>query len=138
MEDLSLHILDIADNSLRAGAENVIIRLIEHEAEGLLVLEIEDDGPGMDEENLKQAASPFFSTKDGKKYGIGLSLLAQAAEAVEGEMQIETEPGCGVKIRASFHSDHPDMKPVGDIEKTLKVLRFSHPEVNFIFEFVEG
>ena len=138
MEDLSLHILDIIDNSLRAGAENVIIRMTTHQADDLLILEIEDDGPGMDEETLQRAANPFFSTKEGKKYGIGLSLLAQAAEGVGGEMQIQTEPDCGVKITASFHGDHPDMKPIGDIEKTLKVLRFSHPEVNFVFEFTEA
>jgi signal transduction histidine kinase len=136
MEDLSLHILDLVDNSLRAGAENVLIRLTKKQAERMLVLEIHDDGPGMDEDALQQAVSPFFTTKNDKKYGIGLSLLAQAAKATEGQMQIETAPNFGFKITATFYSEHPDMKPVGDIEKTLTVLRFSHPEVNFVFECI--
>lgn len=136
MEDLSLHILDIVDNSLRAGAKNISVRLTEKKTTHLLILEIEDDGPGMNEETLKQAANPFFSTKEGKKYGIGLSLLKQAAEAAAGRMKIETGAAGGVKITAWFHDDHPDMKPLGDIEKTLKVLRFSHPEVNFTLTFV--
>ena len=133
MEDLSLHILDIADNSLRAGAENIDIRLVENHTEHTLVLEIEDDGRGMDEETLRNATSPFFSTKDRKKFGIGLSLLSQAAEDTGGKMTIEAGKERGIKITATFQTDHADMKPLGDIRKTMRLLSFTHPEVNFSF-----
>ena len=134
MEDLSLHILDIVDNSLRAAAANVIVRLIENATDRTLTLEIEDDGVGMDDDELRHAMNPFFTTKDGKKFGIGLSLLAQAAEDVGGSMQIEPGPDFGIKITAIFHTDHPDMNPLGDIHKTLRVLQATHQEVQLSFE----
>ena len=136
MEDLSLHILDIVDNSLRAGAENIAIRLVENRDEHILILEIEDDGPGMDDETLRKAMNPFFTTKNGKKFGIGLSLLSQAAEAVEGTMSLEKRKERGIKITATFHIDHVDMKPLGDIDKMVRILKLTHPEVNFSFETI--
>jgi signal transduction histidine kinase len=134
MEDLSLHIMDIVDNSLRAGAENIDIRLVENTESHTLTLEIEDDGPGMDEETLKNAMNPFFTTKDGKKFGIGLSLLSQASEDAGGTMKIERGKERGIKITATFRTDNIDMKPTGNIDKTLRVLRAAHPNVNFFFE----
>jgi signal transduction histidine kinase len=136
MEDLSLHILDIVDNSLRAGAENVAIRLREDLEAHTLILEIEDDGPGMDDETLQHAMSPFFTTKGGKKFGIGLSLLCQSAEDTGGTMRLERAQERGIKLTAIFHTNHADMKPLGNIAKTVRLLRFTHPEVNFSFEHV--
>jgi len=136
MEDLSLHIMDIAENSLRAGAENVDIRLVEDAENHTLTLEIVDDGPGMNEETLKNAMNPFFTTKDGKKFGLGLSLLSQASEDVGGEMKVEKGEERGLKITAIFHTDNIDMKPTGNIKGTLRVLRAAHPEVNFSFEHI--
>jgi signal transduction histidine kinase len=137
MEDLSLHIMDIAENSLRVGAENVDIRLLEDPTNHTLTLEIVDDGPGMDEETLKNAMNPFFTTKDGKKFGLGLSLLAQASEDAGGTMKIERGKERGIKITATFYTDNIDMKPIGNIDKTLRVLRAAHPNVNFSFEHIE-
>ncbi len=136
MQDLSLHILDIVDNSLRAAAENISVRIIEERATRTLTLEIEDDGVGMDDEELRHAMDPFFTTKNGKKIGIGLSLLCQAAEEVGGSMHIEPGAEFGIKLTAFFHSDHPDMKPLGDIEKTIRVLRATHPDVSISFEHI--
>lgn len=136
MEDLSLHILDIVDNSLRAGAENIAVRLVDNTVEHTLILEIEDDGIGMDAEMLNNAANPFFTTKNSKKFGIGLSLLSQASEDAGGKMRIERGKERGVKITATFHADHVDMKPIGDINKTMRVLRATHPEVNLSFEHI--
>jgi signal transduction histidine kinase len=136
MEDLSLHILDIAENSLRAGAQNVVIRLVEEQNNNTIILEIEDDGTGMDEDILQNAMSPFFTTKNGKKFGLGLSLLSQASEEAGGNMRVEKRAIQGTKIIATFNKDNIDMKPVGNIEKTMRVLRVSHPEVKFSFEHV--
>ncbi len=134
MEDLSLHILDIAENSLRAGAKKVKIRLIENKNDDLLKLEIEDDGSGMDNCVLKQARDPFFSTKNGKKFGLGLALLSQAAEETGGDMEIRTKENNGTRIIAQFHQSNIDMIPIGDIAATIKVLTTAYPEVKFSFK----
>ncbi|MEW5693727.1 MAG: sensor histidine kinase [Candidatus Hydrogenedentota bacterium] len=144
MEDLSLHIMDIVENSLRAGASRIDIRMIENKKDDFLTLEIEDNGKGMDKESLENAANPFYTTKQGKKFGLGLSMLSQACREAEGEMKIESCTGegteaqrhRGTKVIATFKMDHIDMKPIGDIEKTLKVLRATHPEVNLSFDYV--
>jgi signal transduction histidine kinase len=136
MEDLSLHILDIVENSLRAGAENVDITLTEDKNNHLLQLEIKDDGVGMDEDKMKHAMDPFYSTKTGKKFGLGLALLRQACEEAGGNMEITSRKNGGVKILACFDMQNIDIKPVGRIDKTLRVLRATHPDVNFSYKFV--
>lgn len=133
MEDLSLHIMDIAENSLRAGARHVGIRLIEDRNNGLLTLEISDDGKGMDDAEKREAADPFFTTKEGKRFGLGLSLLAQSAEEAGGSMTVESKAGKGTTVTAKFVLGHVDRKPLGDIEKTVRCLTSAHPDV--IFEF---
>lgn len=134
MEDLSLHILDIVENSIRADAHNVEIQLSENEESNMLILKIVDDGKGMNNQTLKNAANPFFTTKEGKKFGLGLSLLAQASEEAGGDIKVEKRGDRGTRITVSFIRDHIDLKPLGDIEKTLRVLRATHPDVNFSFE----
>ena len=84
MEDVSLHILDIVENALKAGAKHVVIRLAQRKQADRLVLEVIDDGEGMDEETKKRSVGPFFTTKQGKRVGLGLPLLAQAAEEAGG------------------------------------------------------
>ncbi len=137
MQDLALHTLDVAENSLRAGATHIGIRLQVDEARDRLILGIEDDGWGMDGEILKKAASPFFTGKSAKRFGLGLSLLAQAAEDTGGCLSIDSAPGRGTRVRAEFHPSHIDMKPLGDFSTTLKVLRETHPEIEFSFEYEE-
>lgn len=132
MEDISLHILDIAENSLNAGAKNIQIRLKENNDE--IILKIEDDGKGMTQEQLEKASDPFFTTKNGKKIGLGLSFLAQAAEETGGSLKIERGAENGICITARFYKNNIDMKPIGDIEKTMRVLTATHPKVNFSFD----
>jgi len=134
MEDLSLHIMDLVENSLRAGAENIDVRLVENTNHNTLILEIADDGKGMDEETLKNATNPFYTTKDGKRFGLGLSLLAQASEDAGGSMRVESNKARGIKVTATFRKNNVDIKPMGNVDKTLRVLRALHPEVNVSFE----
>jgi signal transduction histidine kinase len=133
MEDLSLHIMDIIENSVRAGARHIAVRLV-NRTDRTLVLEVEDDGRGMDEETLKNAANPFYTTKKGKRYGLGLSLLSQACEDAGGSLGIEKGNPRGTKVIASFKKDNVDIKPTGNIDKTLRVFRALHPEVQISFE----
>ena len=135
MEDLSLHILDVVENSIRAGAGRVEVRLEDKKEEGILLLFIIDDGSGMDKETLENVSSPFYSSKEGKDFGLGVSLLKQAALETEGEFEINSSIGVGTEIRAAFKNDHPDMKQLGDIMLTIKMLRLSHPEIDFHYEF---
>jgi hypothetical protein len=134
MEDLSLHILDIAENSIMASAGRIDIRIDEDHAKDLLTLEISDDGRGMDEQTLKNALDPFFTTRKTRRVGLGLSLLAQAARESGGAMDISSRPGKGTNIKATFRLSHPDCKPMGDIAETVRTLVVAHPEIHFVFE----
>jgi signal transduction histidine kinase len=135
MEDISLHILDVVENSIRAGAEHIGIKLDNERQEGNLLLYISDDGKGMDERTLENVTSPFYSTKEGKNFGLGISLLKQAVLDTQGKFEINSGLGIGTEIKAVFKIGHPDMKPLGDIMLTVKMLRLSHPEIEFIYEF---
>ena len=137
MEDISLHILDIVENALRAGAKNVFIRLAQGKRDDRLLLEVTDDGEGMNDEARKRSVHPFYTTKPGKRVGLGLSLLAQAAEEAGGKLQVQSAPGKGTKVSATFGLSHIDRKPLGNVEETLQCLRATHPEVCFCFESVE-
>jgi signal transduction histidine kinase len=136
MEDLSLHILDIVENSLRANARNVAVTLTRSEKDDTLILEVTDDGEGMNEETLRQSIDPFFTTKGGKKVGFGLAFLAQAAEEADGKLQVESAKGRGTKVIATFKLSHIDRKPLGNIEETVRCLRQTHPDVHFRFEYL--
>lgn len=135
MEDLSLHILDIAENSINAGASKIIIRITEDIESNLFLLEITDNGQGMNEEVLRQARDPFFTTKTTRRVGLGIPLLAQAARESNGDITIKTERGKGSSITASFQYDHIDRKPLGSIEKTMIVMISAHPDIDFFLEY---
>ena len=134
MKDLSLHVLDVVENSIRAEAKLVEICLEQDTEKDLLTLRIEDDGKGMESQTERQAADPFFTTKSGRRFGMGLALLAQAAREAEGEFEISSSPGHGTKIRATFRHSHPDRKPLGDLAATLEVLVAGNPGVDFVYE----
>ena len=138
MQDLSLHILDIAENGIRAGGSKIVIDILEDESQDKFVICIEDDGKGMDEETQKKALNPFFSTKDGKKYGLGLPLLAQAAQQTAGELKVDSKEGKGTKVTAVFQLSHPDMKPLGDILETMMVLVAVNPSTQFVLDYKKG
>jgi len=137
MEDVSLHILDIVENALRAGAKHIVIRLAQRKQADRLVLEVIDDGKGMDEETKRRSLDPFFTTKQGKRVGLGLPFLAQAAEEAGGSLEIESAPGQGTRVIATFGLSHIDRRPLGDIKQTLYCLEATHPEVCFRFETIE-
>jgi signal transduction histidine kinase len=137
MEDVSLHVLDIVENALRAGAKNVLVRLAQEKDANRLVLEVTDDGAGMDEETRRKSLDPFFTTQRGKRVGLGLPFLAQAAEEAGGKLEIRSAPGKGTTVRATFELSHMDRKPLGNLEETMRCLRATHPEVCFRLERVE-
>ena len=137
MKDLSLYLLDLAQNSLRAGATLIKFHLKELVAEGRLVIEIEDNGKGMTSVEVQQVVDPFFTTQTTRKVGLGLSLFAAAAQRCDGELSITSQPGKGTKLTASFLLHHWDRPPLGDIAGTLIVLIAGNPKVDFIFCYLK-
>ena len=138
MRDLSLHILDVAENSIRAGAKRIEISIAEDIASDLLSLEIRDDGAGMDEETRRSAARPFFTGKANRRIGLGLALLEQATREAGGRFRIVSKPGEGTRITATFRFSHPDRKPIGDIAATLETMVAGNPGVEFRYERRRG
>jgi anti-sigma regulatory factor (Ser/Thr protein kinase) len=133
MEDLALHILDIAQNSIEAGADVIEIDVTEDLRENRLVIEIRDNGRGMDPETLAKATDPFFTTRNTRRVGLGLPLLAAAARAAGGSLTVESSPGKGTVIRAIFQHAHVDRAPMGDIETTLMALIPAQPDRSIRF-----
>ena len=136
MQDISLHILDIAENSIAAAASRIEITIIEDWERDLLYVEIRDNGTGMDEETLQRALNPFYTSKPGKRVGLGIPLLAQAAREGGGSFDIESELDGGTKLIATFVLSHPDRKPLGDVDGTVQMLQLTHPEIKLEYEFV--
>ncbi len=134
MEDLSLHILDVAENSITAGAGRIEIKIYEDTGANLLTVEISDNGKGMDKELLKNACDPFYTTRTTRRVGLGIPLLAQAARESNGDISVKSKIGEGTSIKASFQYDHIDRKPLGDIGQTIIILIMSNPDIDFLFE----
>jgi len=120
--DLSLHILDIGENSIAAGATKVKIRINEDIKANKLVLEIEDNGKGMDEETRQKVLDPFYTTKKDGQVGLGIPMLAHSAREAAGNLSIKSQIGKGTVITAQFVYDHIDRKPLGDIADTVIAL----------------
>jgi len=133
VEEISLHILDIAENSLRAGAKKVEILVARDRAQDLLKIEVRDDGDGMDAETLSQVRNPFFSTKQ-KKTGLGIPLLAQAAEQAGGGLTVDSEPGNGTRVTVTFQWSHIDRPKMGALAETLLTIIAGHPDLSMVYE----
>ncbi len=134
MQDLSLHILDIVENSLTAGARRIEIRIDEDLKADRFSLEIKDNGRGMDDQMMKQALDPFFTTKTTRRVGLGLPLLAEACRASEGELILQSCPGQGTTVKAVFRHSHIDRKPLGKVGDTLLAIMIGHPEVELLYD----
>ncbi len=136
MEDLSLHILDIVENAIRAQAQHVRISVREDLKQDVLSIEIEDDGAGMTEDFKRKALDPFTTTKKTSRIGLGLPLFEQAAKMCDGEFSISSETGAGTKVHATFCYSHIDRKPMGNMSQTLLTLIAGNPAVDFSYTHV--
>lgn len=133
MEDLALHILDVARNGAEAGATLVEIELVEDPAADLLSIEVKDNGSGMDAKGAALALDPFYTSRTTRRVGLGLPLLAQAARASGGGLEVDSAPGRGTRVRARFRLGHVDRAPIGDLETTLLVLLAGAPGIDLVF-----
>lgn len=134
MKELSLNILDIAMNSVKAGAKKVSIIL--EETEEKLTLSISDDGCGMSEEQVKGVTDPFFTTRTTRNVGLGIPLLKLAAEQTGGRMSVESSnrpEDHGTVTKAEFYKNHIDFTPLGDVVSSITTLIQGAPEINWVF-----
>jgi anti-sigma regulatory factor (Ser/Thr protein kinase) len=130
MKELSLNILDVAKNSVTAGATQVDITLDEDEA-GALTIAIADNGKGMSPEFLAQVTDPFTTTRSTRKVGMGLPLFRMAAEQTGGTLDIQSQLGVGTTVTARFDRRHLDCPPLGDLAGTIALLIQGSPDVAF-------
>ena len=137
MKELSLNILDIVENSVKAGALLTEISIIEDEV--TLTLSVKDNGCGMSDDTVRSVIDPFYTTRTTRKVGLGIPLLKMAAEQTGGGIEItsKTKDGDslahGTVIKASFYKNHLDFTPLGDVISTIQTLIQGHPDVDFLF-----
>lgn len=138
MKELSLNILDIAENSVKAKAS--LTQIVITEDDEKLILCIIDDGCGMDQEVLLNVTNPFYTTRTTRSVGLGLPFLKLAAEQTGGSMEIEssTKEDHGTRVCATFFKNHIDFTPLGDVTSSIVTLIQGHPETDFRFSHSIG
>lgn len=133
MQELSMNILDVAENSVRAGASLVEITVDEKPSADLLMVTISDNGCGMSPEQVKNVTNPFFTTRSTRKVGLGVPFFKMAAELTGGSFVIESEVGKGTVVKASFVRSSIDLMPLGNINETISSLIYCNPQIDFVY-----
>ena len=135
MKELSLHLLDVAQNSVTAGARHIDLTLTENEQRDYRLV-IADDGCGMTPEFLAQVTDPFSTTRTTRKVGLGLPLLRMMAEQTGGCLDIESQAGVGTTVTALFHGSHIDCPPLGDLSGTVALLIQGAPDAEWTWTHI--
>ena len=133
MKELSLHLLDIVQNSTRANACEVAIEICEDHAQNLLQIRIADNGCGMMPEVVARITDPFSTSRTTRRVGLGLALLKAAAEQCQGSLTVTSQAGQGTTVTATFHHDHIDRAPLGDLTTTLIGIIIGNPTCEFSY-----
>ena len=137
VQELSLHILDIAKTRW-ARANTVEILVDEDEASDLLTICVTDDGPGIPEEILEHITDPFVTSRRTRRVGLGIPLFREAARMAGGDLEIQSKPGRGTKLEATFRISSIDRAPLGNMAETMALLMVCNPHVNFEYEHNRG
>ena len=133
MRELSLNILDIAQNSISAGATLTKIRVEENTSDKTLLVGVYDNGKGMTEEQVRNVQDPFFTTRTTRKVGMGIPLFKMAAEQTGGSFTITSQVGEGTNVEAIFKTDSIDFTPLGDVAATIATIVCMNEEKDFIY-----
>jgi hypothetical protein len=128
--------MDVAENGITAGSDCIYILVEEDRVENLLKVVIKDNGKGMPPGMVDMVTDPFFTTRTTRRVGLGLSLLKEAAKRCDGDFSVESEPGKGTSVNASFRYDHIDRAPIGDISGTIISLIAGNPGIDFVYDHV--
>lgn len=134
MKELSLNILDIVQNSIRARADEISIEIKESAIEDHYQIVIRDNGTGIPESILENVTDPFVTTRTKRRMGLGLPLLKYHAELTGGGLSISSKTGKGTEVNALLSFKHIDRQPLGDIIGVLTILLAANPEINFIYQ----
>jgi hypothetical protein len=135
LREIALHLLDIAENSVTAGARNIEITVEEDLQSDRLKAVVQDDGRGMDEQLLARVTDPFVTIRTTRKVGLGIPLLKAAAEACNGYLCITSTSGKGTRLQVEFQRSHIDRMPLGDIAGTILTLVVAYPETHWVFHY---
>ena len=135
MTELSLNVLDIAQNSIVAEATLIEIDVEEDSDSNRIIIRVKDNGKGMSEDFLKAVEDPFITTRTTRKIGLGISFLKEAAEMTGGHISLESELGVGTTITAVFIMDHLDRQPIGSLTETIIILVTLNTEIDFIIRY---
>ena len=135
MSELSLNILDIAQNSIAAEAKLVEIDVEENTETDRITITVKDNGKGMSEEFLETVENPFTTTRTTRKIGLGISFLKEAAEMTGGHITLESKLGTGTTITAYFVMSHIDRQPIGNLSETIITLVSLNPQIDFIIKY---
>ncbi len=133
MRELSLNVMDVAQNSVRAEATLVYITVEESDRDDFLKITISDNGCGMTDEQVQQVTDPFFTTRTTRKVGLGVPLFKMSAEQTGGSFSIQSEVGKGTETCAGYVKSHVDMTPLGDINSTISILIRCNPDIDFVY-----
>ncbi len=133
MRELSLHILDVVENGITAGGNCIWIEVDEAPKKDQLTIVIRDNGSGMPIEKIDNINDPFITSRTTRRVGLGLSLLAAAAERCDGTVRVDSQPGKGTEVAATFRYRHIDRAPLGDIAATVTTLIIGNPGIDFVY-----
>jgi len=136
LRELSLHLLDIAENSVNAKAGNVEILVSEDTRTDRLRMTIQDDGVGMDAETVARVTDPFVTSRTTRKVGLGLPFLKMAAESCNGYLSVQSQKGVGTRVDVEFRLSHIDRMPLGDLTSTILSLVIGFPQVHWTFTYL--
>jgi len=136
LKELSLHILDVAENGITAGADLIRIHITEAREENCLKIVIKDNGKGISPGKINKVTDPFVTSRTTRRVGLGLSLFEAAARQCNGDFSITSKPGEGTTVTTVFQYDHIDRAPVGDMAGSVMTLVAGNPEVDFIYDHV--
>ncbi|PKO17250.1 MAG: ATP-binding protein [Chloroflexi bacterium HGW-Chloroflexi-10] len=136
MKELSLHLLDIAENSVAANASRIQISVSEDLINDRLHIGVIDNGKGMSPEMVQKVVDPFTTSRTTRKVGLGIPLLKAAAEMCNGYLNIQSKLGAGTKIDIEFQRSHIDRMPIGDLAGTFLQLVVGNPQINWDFEYI--
>ncbi|MEE0967100.1 MAG: ATP-binding protein [Bacilli bacterium] len=135
MQDLAMHLLDIVYNSIRAKASLIKIYFKDSLKEDIIIMKIEDNGIGMDEETVEKVQNPFFTTRTTRDVGLGIPLLKSGALCSEGMFRLESKENIGTLIEATYKKSHLDTPPVGDLAETLMTLIQANETIEYEFHY---
>ena len=137
MQDLAMHLLDIVYNSIRAKASLIKIFFKDSTLSNEIIMRVEDNGTGMNEETVEKVQNPFYTTRTTRDVGLGIPLLKIGALSCNGSFRLESKENVGTLIEATYQKDHLDTPPVGDLAETLVILIQANENIEYEFHYEE-